>query len=245
MFNNNPDFYPTPKELQRKMLNKLDFKKIQSVLEPSAGAGDLVEGIMKQFDFTKNYHRTNKHDIDTIELDENLSHILKGKNYRVVHDNFLSYETFKKYDAIIANFPFSEGDKHLLKAIKMQSNGGKIVALINAETLKNPYTNTRKELVRQLENYNAEVEFIESAFSNAQRKTDVSTALVYIDIPKKSYSSVILDELKKDEMHKESSNFESTSLIDSDFIKGIVEQYNHEVKAGLKLISEYNSLKPY
>ncbi|MGG0308397.1 DUF4942 domain-containing protein [Priestia megaterium] len=244
MFNNNPDFYPTPKELQRKMLNKLDFKRIQSVLEPSAGAGDLVEGIIKQFDFTKNYHRTNKHDIDTIELDENLSHILKGKNYRVVHDNFLSYETFKKYDAIIANFPFSEGDKHLLKAIKMQSNGGKIVALINSETLKNPYTNTRKELVRQLENYNAEVEFLDNAFSDAQRKTDVSTALVYIDIPKTSYSSVILDELKKDEMYKESSNFESTSLIDSDFIKGIVEQYNHEVKAGLKLINEYNSLKP-
>ncbi|MEM4994954.1 DUF4942 domain-containing protein [Priestia sp. SB1] len=244
MFNNNPDFYPTPSTLIHKMLSKVDFRKIQSVLEPSAGAGDLVEGIMKKFDLTKNYHRTNKHDIDTIELDENLSHILKGKNYRVVHDNFLSYETFKKYDAIIANFPFSEGDKHLLKAIKMQSNGGKIVALINSETLKNPYTNTRKELVRQLENYNAEVEFIDNAFSNAQRKTDVSTALVYIDIPKTSYSSVILDELKKDEMHKESSNFESTSLIDSDFIKGIVEQYNHEVKAGLKLINEYNSLKP-
>lgn len=244
MFNNN-DFYPTPKDLQRKMLNKLDFRKIQSYLEPSAGKGDLVEGIIKQFEFTRNYHKTSKYDIDTIEIDENLQHILKGKGYRLVHDDFLSFNTFKRYDAVIANFPYSQGDKHLLKAIELQSNGGQIVALINAETLKNPYTNTRKELIRKLEEYNAEVEFLEKAFIDAERKTNVETALVYIDIPKITYNSILLDELKKEDQHKEKSTYENNSLINSDFIRGIVEQYNYEVKAGLKLINEYNALKPY
>lgn len=32
--------------------------------------------------------------------------------------------------------------------------------------------------------------------------------------------------------------------MNADFIKGIVEQFNYEIKAGLKLIIEYNSLKP-
>jgi len=45
MFNENKDFYPTPNKLIRKMLSYIDFKRIRTVLEPSAGKGDLVEGI--------------------------------------------------------------------------------------------------------------------------------------------------------------------------------------------------------
>jgi len=155
MFKSNPDFFPTPLTLQRKMLNKIDFRYIQSCLEPSAGKGDLIEGIIKQFEYTKNYHRSNKYDIDAIEQDSNLIHILKGKNYRVISDDFLNFHTYKQYDLIVMNPPYSNGDKHLLKAVNLiesQNKSCQIVSLLNAETLKNPYTNTRKELVRKLEN---------------------------------------------------------------------------------------------
>lgn len=244
MFKDNPDFYPTPDKLQRKMFSKIDWKYVQTCLEPSAGRGDLVEGIYKQFDYTKRYRNTKKYDIDTIELDESLRYILQGKGYRVIGDDFLKFDTYKRYDVIVANFPFSEGDKHLLKAIRLQERGGQIVALINAESLKNPYTNTRKELIRKLDEYNAEVEFIENAFTDAERKTNVETALIYINIPKIQYNSVIIGELQQEETHNNTNNYENNYLIDSDFIKGIVQQYNYEVKAGLKLIEEYNSLKP-
>lgn len=243
MFNNNPDFYPTPINLIQKMLSHLDFRNIKSVLEPSAGKGDLVESITNKFKYNQSYNK-NKYDIDTIENDNNLQYILQGKKFRLVHDDFLSYDTFKKYDAIIMNPPFSQGDKHLLKAIEMQQQGGKIVCLLNADTLRNPYSNSRKELVRQLEKYNAQVEYIENAFIDSERKTGVTVSLIYIDIPKIEYNSVILDELKQDEAHKTNNQYNSDKLINSDFIKGIVEQYNYEVKAGLKLINEYNSLKP-
>lgn len=245
MFKDNSDFYPTPKALINKMLNKIDFKRIQTVLEPNAGKGDLVESIIKQFEYTKSYHRTNKYDIDTIEIDNNLQYILQGKNFRLVHDDFLSYNTYKKYDCIIMNPPFSNGEKHLLKAIDMQQNGGEIVCLLNAETLKNAYRNSRKELLQQLDKYNAEVEFIQNAFTDAERKTNVEIALIYINIPKIQYNSIIIDELKQDESYKVKNNHESYSLINSDFIEGIVQQYNYEVKAGLKLIEEYNSLVPF
>ena len=68
-----------------------------------------------------NYYRYKeyKFDIDCIEIDQNLQHILKGRDYRVVHNDFLTYETWKEYDAIIMNPPFSNGCKHLLKALEM------------------------------------------------------------------------------------------------------------------------------
>ncbi|PKR82885.1 DNA N-6-adenine-methyltransferase [Heyndrickxia camelliae] len=243
MFNNNPDFYPTPTKLINKMLSNIDFRYIRTVLEPSAGKGDLVEAITQKFKYHQSYNRSN-YDIDTIELDNNLQYILQGKKFRLVHDDFLTYNTFKKYDCIIMNPPFSQGDKHLLKAIEMQQKGGQIVCLLNGETLKNPYTNTRKELIQKLEQYNAKVEFVQNAFTDAERKTDVETAIIYINIPKIEYNSVILDELKQEEIHKNNNEYNNHYLIDSDFIKGIVQQYNFEVKAGLKLIEEYNSLKP-
>ncbi len=247
MFKDNPDFFPTPKALQRMMLSKIEWSKVQTCLEPSAGGGDLVEGIMKQFEYTQRYRGTKKYDVDLIEIDTNLIHILKGKGYRVVADDFLHFQTYKSYDCIVANFPFSQGDRHALHAIKLAENQMKscqLVFLINGETLKNPYSNSRKELIQKLDEYNANVEFIQNAFTNADRKTDVETAIVHMSVKKVPHNSVILERLKQEEIHSDSNIHNNNYLIDSDFIKGIVQQYNYEVKAGLKLIEEYNSLKP-
>ncbi|WP_080845605.1 DUF4942 domain-containing protein [Cytobacillus gottheilii] len=245
MFNENPDFFPTPIQLIHKMLNKIDWKSgIKSILEPSGGKGDLIEAIHNRFKNSQYHHNRKKYDIDTCEIDPNLQAILKSKGHRLVHDDFLSYETYKKYDAIIANFPFSDGDKHLLKSIEMQSQGGEIVALINADTIRNTYSNTRKDLIRKLEELNAEVEFIENAFITAERKTGVTVALIHIAVPKIENNSILLDELKKEELHETKNEYNSRTLIESDFIRGIVQQYNFEIKAGLKLIEEYDKLKP-
>jgi len=126
----------------------------------------------------------------------------------------------------------------------MQQSGGEIVCLLNSDTLKNPYTNTRKDLLHQLEKHNADVEYIENAFMDAERSTGVEIALIYINIPKTENKSVILDELKQDEPQQKERGYNSKELIYSDFIEGIVQQFNYEVKAGLKLIEEYNALKP-
>jgi len=112
MFNKNDNFFPTPLTIIYKMISTVDFNQVKTILEPSAGKGDILEVLEQK----KKYH---KHlDIDCIELDPNLQHILKGNNYRVVHDNFLTYESMKQYDLIIANPPFDSGDKHLLKMLE-------------------------------------------------------------------------------------------------------------------------------
>ena len=244
----NDDFYPTPHNIINKMLSEIDFKLINTVLEPSAGKGDIVEAVINKLKYSHSngYNKEVKWDIDTVEKDENLVYILKGKGYRVINNNFLNMETYKHYDLIAMNPPFSEGDKHLLKAIEMQERvGGKIVCLLNAETLKNPYSNIRKDLQRKLEDHHAEVEYIGNAFYDAERKTDVVIALIKIDIPKVEYDSVILNELKRQESFKQQTEQQSNYLVDSDYIKRIVAQYNYEVKAGLKLIDEYEALKPF
>lgn len=245
MFNSNSEFFPTPINIIQKMINHLDFKNINSILEPSAGKGDIIDIVKKRMELSRGYYKKEcNFDIDTIEIDENLQHILRGKNYRIVHNNFLTYNTYKNYDLIIMNPPFNEGDKHLLKAIEMQQNGGKIVCLLNAETLKNPYTNTRKDLIRKLQEYNADIEYIKNAFLDAERKTGVEIALIKINIEQPKYNSTILAALKQEEQYSQEIEYNNTQLVNNDFIKGIIQQYNFEIKAGLKLIAEYKALKP-
>lgn len=242
MFENNKDFYPTPKNLIDKMLFGLDFTMIKSILEPSAGSGNIVEALKQK---EKIYNRYS-FDIDCIEIDQNLQHILKGKNYRVVYNDFLTYDTMKEYDLIIANPPFSNGCKHLLKALEMQSrNGGAVVCLLNAETLKNTCTNERLDLKRKLTEYNAKIEFIQDAFLDAERKTGVEIALVKVQLPEVKRESFILDNLQRAQEQREVEETENTQLIDGDFFKAIVAQYNMEVEAGINLIKEYEAMKPF
>ena len=247
MFTDAKEFYPTPENLINKMICDIDFKMIHSILEPSAGSGNIVEAIKKKEKFYSSTYNKVNYDIDCIEADQNLQSILKGKNFRVVYNDFLTYDTMKEYDLIIMNPPFSNGCKHLLKALEMQQrNGGAIVCLLNAETLRNPCTNDRQYLQRKLTEYSAKVEFIQDAFMDAERKTAVEIALVKVQLPEVQRQSFILDELQKAQQQREiETDTENTQLIDSDFFKAIVNQYNLEVECGIKLIKEYYAMKPF
>lgn len=246
MFTDNNTFYPTPQNLIDKMLCDLDFSMIKNILEPSAGKGDIVEALKKK-EGTRSYGNGKyQFDIDCIEADQNLQSILKGKNYRVVYNDFLTYNTMKEYQLIIMNPPFSNGCKHLLKALEMQKrNGGAVVCLLNAETLKNPCTNDRLDLQRKLTEYNAKVEFIQNAFLDAERKTAVEIALVKVQLSEVQRESFILEGLRKAQVQKEFAEKENTQLIDSDFFKAIVNQYQLEVEAGINLIKEYYAMQPF
>lgn len=247
--NKNRDYYPTPGKLIDKMLSGIDFDKIETILEPSAGSGNIVDALRQKEKIHNKYHRYEeyKFDIDCIEIDPNLQHILKGKEYRVVHNDFITYDTMKEYDLIIMNPPFSNGCKHLLKALEIQSRtGGAVICLLNAETIRNAYTNERIDLQRKLTEYNAEIEFIQDAFldTDAERKTSVEIALIKVYIPKVQKESFIWEGLKKAQKEREYDAVESTQLIDSDLFKAIVNQYQLEVEAGTKLIKEYFAMQP-
>ena len=258
------EFYPTPESLVKKMLEGVDWDYIHTILEPSAGKGDILREIAREENSYRNRHNF---DVDCIEIDPNLRQILKynfsderqcqfdrwedeeyktffGDGIHIVHDDFLTYNPYKQYDLIIMNPPFSNGDKHLLKALQMQKKGGNIICLLNAETLKNPYTETRKQLVRQLEERNAIIEFIDNAFVSAERKTGVEVALIKVAIERVQEESDIYNKMKEAEQVEDFYS-EATELEVTDYIKAAVNQFNVEVKAGLELIRQYRALMPY
>lgn len=229
------NFYPTPKELFRDITSKLHWWTIDGILEPSAGKGNMVDYILEE--------RLDRN-IDCIEINPELQATLKGKGYSVIHDDFLTFIPKYHYDLILMNPPFDMGAAHLLKAIDIQKNGGKIICILNAETIRNPYTNERKVLVQKLEDLNAKIEYREDEFTSAERTTNVEIAVVYIDIPEKNVASVIFENLKQ-KYYTDQKVKEVTDIVDNDYLSAAVTRFNIEVDAGIKLIREYKAMKPY
>ena len=284
-FNRLPnEFYPTPPELAAKMINSVFIKrKIETILEPSAGKGDLIDFLMLAKEYLTNrwycksiweedmsmpdnevfnaviekyvlpdfkagkrsHEYSNR--VDCVESETNLCAILKDKGYRVYNDDFLSFDDDKHYDLILMNPPFSNGDEHLLKAIEIaKKTGSKIICLLNAETIRNPYSNKRKLLTNTLEKYNAEIEFVQNAFSNAERKTDVEVAIIRVEIPTPfKEKSRIWEELETNDIEINDTDFSGEMVSADDPLRMAVNLYKRELQAGKKLIEEYLALKPY
>ena len=94
IFSENRSFYPTPESLISKMASKIKGSP-KKVLEPHAGKGDLVEYLSKNV-YELKYNNTK---LCVIEKDENLAHILRGKGYPVIDDDFLNFfsEDFRQF----------------------------------------------------------------------------------------------------------------------------------------------------
>ena len=261
-------YYPTPKSLLAKidadfaeLLNELKGKI--SVLEPSAGKGDIVDYLkdcQKKGYRASFYYEENKSsnfcwygdiEIDCIEINPELRYVLTGKEYRVVHDNFMSFTSRKRYDLIIMNPPFADGDKHLLKAIEMQEKyGGTIICILNAETVRNPYCHSRQALLSKLEKYGATTKFYTDGFNtdDTERKTDVEVVVIGLRIPapENLFFSSIFDKLDKSEKNfifELEDESENTEIIHDglDFISSYVKQFNEEIDAGIAFLTEYQA----
>jgi len=72
----NDEFYPTPKNIAKKMLANIDWAQIRTILEPSAGKGNLVEFALRERYKHTGYGKR-EIDVDCIEIDPHLRQILK------------------------------------------------------------------------------------------------------------------------------------------------------------------------
>lgn len=241
-------FYPTPEALANKLLEGIDWHFVQSVLEPSAGKGDLANAVVKRktrYDWHRNHQEAVKScDIDCIEIDQVLRQTLTGQGFRVVHDNFLNFETQKRYDLIIMNPPFDQGARHLMKALELMERGGMIRCILNAETIRNPFSETRKQLLKMLAGYGAKIDFAEGAFTAAERRTAADVALVSVDIPAVELDSTIMEDMRKAPTYKaQEIPDEYAEIVRYNAIDEWVNRYNFEVACGLRLMDEYRALK--
>lgn len=230
-------FYPTPPDLVEKMMNLVNWDGVQFVLEPSAGKGDLAAGVKK-------YIQKNPYKLDCAEIDLDLRAVLRERGYSVVANDFLTWDAQTRYDLIVMNPPFKDGDKHLLHALDLMKHGGQVVCLLNSSTLYNAESSVRIDLVNRLDEYETTVETINHAFSNAERKTDVEISLVYVNIPKQAEQEIDLGGMRK-AADLPPLDFESEELVEADFFKQIVQRYQMEARIGLKIIDEYSRLSRY
>lgn len=181
------EFFPTPPEIIEKMVAPYAERLFQAtVLEPSAGRGDILDHICKKGIPVKLVTRSG-HEYESeakakpgkvyaIEKNPDSQMILQQKGYRVLASDFLTFRPEHRFDLILMNPPFSNGDDHLLHAWDILPSGD-IACLLNAETIRNPFSATRKRLAKIIAD-SGSVEFIGQAFKRAENPTDVEIALV-------------------------------------------------------------------
>lgn len=227
-------FYPTPPELVRTLLAKVDFKRVRYALEPSAGKGDIALAL-KQRGVA----------VDCVEIDADLRAVLEGRELVVVGHDFLHFETHTRYDLVVMNPPFANAALHLLHSLNLMKNGGQIVCLLNATTLQEPTGESERELVRRLEELGATVDIVEDGFAQAERRTNVLTAMVYVDIPNIEEEDV-LGNLRESILNgTQDQQCEESRLAETDLVRSLVRQYTFECTAGVQLIQQYGQLNKY
>lgn len=199
-------FYPSSPRLADKAWSKFTQKHVDRLLDACAGEGALAEA-SPEFQRWKNHYRREAFErIDVIEYDPNKHPLLREKGFKVVGFDLFDFKGFEIYSHVILNPPFKHGCSMVLRIFDGLWEG-EIVAILNAETVRNQCNSERVRLGSLIERY-GDVEFEKEAFlgDDVQRQTPVEIAIVHL---KKSSEiganpiSPLIESLSKDNQHHE------------------------------------------
>lgn len=205
------EFYPTP----RSVLEMMDIDcKGKTVLEPSAGKGDIV-------DFLKDKQAKS---VLAYEQNRELRMILTNKCRMLGYDFFeCKAEDVGHIDLIVMNPPFSNADKHILHAFEIAPEGCEIIALCNWETNVKAYRYT--ELNKTIDSYGTS-DNLGSCFDSAERKTNVEVGLIKLYKPltdkESSFDGFFMDE--------EEEHIGGDGVMQFDEVRALVNRYVGTVK---------------
>lgn len=170
------DFFPSPIPVVERMLGGVNLYR-KSILEPSAGKGDILDWIVNQHgQYNRNIIMGH---LFAIEKNQELQSILRGKGYAVIDSDFLEYAPERYFDLIVMNPPFSQGARHLTHAIEI-ADTAQIICLLNSSTLANDWSKERQVLQAMIERRKGEITDLGACFVDAERKTGVQVSLVNI-----------------------------------------------------------------
>lgn len=223
-------FYPTPPGLASRAWAKFSDRHFSRILEPSAGEGDLVTA-------APFWGQSNRRiAVDVIELDVGKHAGLREKGLNVVGVDFLDFEGCEIYSHVCLNPPFAAGSQHTLKAWDGLWEG-EIVAILNAETIRNPFSAERMRLVRLIEEHGS-VEFIQEAFmgQDVQREANVEIALVHLikaAETREDWIGPIIASLAQDDCRAEEHSYELPLelALPATFVSSQVSRFRLAVKA--------------
>ncbi len=215
-------FYPTPPEVARQMVNAIGDMSKSVVLDPSAGRGDLL-------DAARWTGKADKSRLLACELDPDLASIVSGKQYRVLANDFLQFQGRPDIDVILMNPPFDAGIKHLLHAWSILHEGS-IVCLLNAANLVNASSDTDR-LKAVVELAGGQITELGQCFKDSARTTNVNVCMVVLH--KKSESAFNWGNFDQ----RANEDFEigsESALAPRDAIAARVNSYNY----GTRILAE-------
>ena len=167
-----PGYFSTPAHVVSIMLDRAKIERGNTILEPSAGNGNIADAIRAAHGGAVAIH--------CYELNLRLHEILTLKKYTMVGSDFINAEVFKIYDRIIMNPPFEkqQDTDHVRRAFSFLHDGGILVSVMAPGF---EFRNDRKstEFREWLDAVGGTWEDLpDGAFK--QSGTDVSTRLVVI-----------------------------------------------------------------
>lgn len=165
------DFYPTPEEVIAQMLTGHDVVG-KIVLEPSAGSGNIVDYLQK------NYAK----EVIACEQNAKLRRIVESK-CRVIADDFLEVraQDISHINMIVMNPPFSDARKHILHAFEIAPGGCEIITLCNSSDILGGWSETKDQTkLRELVGEYGYSEHLGNCFSTAERQTNVSVSCIHL-----------------------------------------------------------------
>lgn len=121
-----PQLFPTPPELAKRVIELAEIDPGVTVLEPSAGTGNLVKAIRESVDTEVVGVEVNR------ELCRHLEKRFESFELQVRNADFLTCNgDLGKFDRIVMNPPFANGAdiKHILHALTFLNPGGRLVAI--------------------------------------------------------------------------------------------------------------------
>lgn len=212
----NADFFPTPVDVISAMISMADVEG-KVILEPHVGSGNLVKA-MKAF---------GAKEVIGCEKDPELYKI-SSTYCKMIGTDFLQVtsDQISHIQMIIMNPPFSTGGRHILHAYKIAPDGCKIIALCNYETIANPHTIARQELVTLIDTHGTSTN-LGDCFSDAERKTNVEVALVKIQKPFSMNRDQEFEGFFEDEDPEEQ---QSNGLMSYNAVRDLVNRYVKSIK---------------
>lgn len=225
-------FYTTPPWLVAKAWSTFKDRDFKRVLEPSAGTGELAMGGRSDEFEGRRYATGTK--IDVIEIDVTKHPILREAGFDVVGLDFLQFESLSGYSHVIGNPPFNNGAAHVLKAFDSLWQG-EVVMIINAETVRNPFSAERQRLCQLIAQHGS-VEFIQDAFAGPEvkRQAAVEVALVHLIKPAEATSDWIgplIASLAVDPFKEEGFKLPGELQLPNSFIENQVAAFRAAVRA--------------
>lgn len=167
-------FYPTDANLVTRLVLPYKYKG-GLTLEPSAGRGDILEGL-SEFNTRSSFR------LYCCEIAADLRAILQDKGYKVIGSDFLTLDAPYRFDLIVMNPPFHNAATHVLKAWDMLVPSGECAAILPANAI-GKQGGDWTALNKLIEQYGDPVEQCGSAFSGADRKTNAQIVIIRLKKP--------------------------------------------------------------